>query len=500
MNQSSSHRQILRSTSIIGGASVINILVGLVRMKVLAVVLGPAGVGLVGLLQQLMGTASTIAGMGMGSAGTRQIAEAAGLEDRVTITAARRALLWATLLLALLGGLLFWLLREPLAQLIFNDTHKSELVGWLAIGVALSVAAGSQGAMLTGLRRIGDLARISVLSALLSTVIAVPALIVWGEQAILVLLLAPTIASFIFGSLYVLRLPKIDSTNPSLPELKHQWNVLLKLGSAFMLSGLITIGGQLAVRTLVQNDLGSESLGYFTATWTLSVTYIGFVLGAMGTDYYPRLTAIIHDKDAVTRLVNEQTEVALLLAGPVFVAVMGLAPWIVELLYSDAFAPATEILRWQILGDILKVMSWPLGFIILASGAGKTFILKEFISIGVFVLSVAIGLYPLGVKATGLAFLLMYLINLPIVWGLATRRIGFRWSRAVKLLGTMVFIAALIVAYIAYLSQIVAAAAGIGLALILSVWALIRLASSTGVTGRLAPLARLGERIKAWIP
>ncbi len=107
------------------------------------------------------------------------------------------------------------------------------------------------------------------------------------------------------------------------------------------------------------------------------MTYIGFVLTAMGTDYYPRLTAAIHDHATVNRLVNEQTEVALLLAGPVFLAMLGLAPWVIQLLYSSRFRPAVDVLRWQMLGDVLKVASWPLGFIILAAGDGRTFMLTE---------------------------------------------------------------------------------------------------------------------------
>ena len=500
MSQGSSHRQILRSTTIIGGASVINILVGLLRMKVAAVVLGPAGVGLVGLLQQLMSTASTIAGMGMSSAGTRQIAEAAGHEDRATIAAARRALLWATLVLALGGALVLWLFREPLARLVLDDAGKAGLVGWVSAGVALSVAAGSQGAMLNGLRRIRDLARISVLSALVSTLAAVPALHVWGEQAIIVLLLAPPTASFIFGHLYVARLPKEDFPRASASDLKLQWCALLTLGATLMLSGLITVGGHLAVSTLVQKELGAESLGYFTAAWTLSVAYIGFVLGAMGADYYPRLTAVIHDKKAATRLVNEQTEVALLLAGPVFIAMMGLAPWIIELLYSEAFAPAADVLRWQLLGDILKVISWPLGFILLASGTGKTFILVEALGIGVFVLGVALGLSAFGVTAAGMAFLALYIVYLPLVWWLGGRLVGFRWSHAVRFQAVLVIGAALFVAFIANWSDLASAATGLALATALGAWALIRLASASRAVGRLAPLARMGDRIKTWIP
>ena len=97
MSESSSYKQILRSSSIIGGASVVNILISLLRTKVVAVVLGPAGVGFIGLLVTLMATASTVASLGFGNVGTRQIAEAVGEDDTAAVAAARRALFWGTL-------------------------------------------------------------------------------------------------------------------------------------------------------------------------------------------------------------------------------------------------------------------------------------------------------------------------------------------------------------------------------------------------------------------
>ena len=74
--QVASYRRILKSSSIIGGASVINIVIGLARTKIIAVLLGPAGIGLVSLYTGLMSTATAVASMGIGTMGTRQIAEA----------------------------------------------------------------------------------------------------------------------------------------------------------------------------------------------------------------------------------------------------------------------------------------------------------------------------------------------------------------------------------------------------------------------------------------
>lgn len=472
-----SYRQILRSSSIIGGASVINVLIGLVRLKVVAVLLGPTGVGLVGLLQSLMSSASTIAALGFGTVGTRQIAEAAGHEDESSVASARRALFWGTLILATLGGLIFWLLREVLAKQVLGDPSLTKNVGWLALGVGLSVASGSQGALLNGLRRIGDIARVSIGSALLSTILGLGSIALWSEEGIIAFVLATPLASFAIGHIFVTRIPRIKSPRTPLTQLATQWRTLTRLGAAFMVAGLAGAVGQLAVRTMIQQELGSEALGYFQAAWTISMTYIGFVLTAMGTDYYPRLTATIHDHAAANRLVNEQTEIALLLAGPVFLAMLGFAPWVIELLYSSKFAESIAVLRWQILGDLLKIVSWPLGFIILAAGDGRTFMWTESFAIAILVGLTWIGLPLLGIQATGVAFLGMYAGLLPTVYCLAKRRTGFKWSA-----GTL-----------KYLFILSSAAAVISITSSWSEWASVGLGSAAALAFSLHSIARLSH-------
>ena len=155
-----SYRQILRSSSIIGGASIVNILVGLLRTKVAAVLLGPSGVGLIGLLQNLMLTASTMTALGFRTVGTRQIAEANGRDDARAVAAARRALFWGTLGLAVMGATVVWLLRDLLAQKILGDAGYGRTAGRLALGRALVGAAGSQRAFTSAPPRIVGVARV----------------------------------------------------------------------------------------------------------------------------------------------------------------------------------------------------------------------------------------------------------------------------------------------------------------------------------------------------
>ena len=478
-----------------GAASLLNILFGLVRMKAAAVLLGPAGVGLFGLYQHLVATASTAAALGFGTVGTRQVAEANAKGNEDEVAAARRALFWGSLGLAALGSSVFFLLRGPIARNILADPLHTTDVGWLAIGVALTVLAGSQTALLNGLRRVGDLARIQVTSGIMALVLGIGALLLWRQDGMVVLIIVGPMTSFVMGHWYVSKLRPIGTGPTPLRVLTGQLRMMALLGLAFMVSSLVTSLGNLAVRTLVQRELGLDALGQFQAAWMIGMTYLSFVLGAMATDYYPRLTGCIHDKAAACRLINEQTEICLLLAGPVLIALLALCPWVIQLLYSAEFTPAVAILRWQLLGDIFKLLSWPLGFALLAAGAGKTFVLTETTGIGVFVLGVAVGLPIFGLVATGVAFLALYLAYLPLVYWFGYRRLGFFWTREVKQQTVILIVGASIVAALGAWSDTAAAVLGMALALGFAAQSLARIGSMTEMQGRMGRVAAMCRRV-----
>jgi PST family polysaccharide transporter len=252
------------------------------------------------------------------------------------------------------------------------------------------------------------------------------------------------------------------------------------LGLAMVAAGLVQQLAQLWIRIDVARVLGPQSLGQYQAAWIISMQYITFILAAMGTDYYPRLTGVIHDPVAAGELVNEQTEVAVLLSAPVFIAMMAVAPWVIHMLYAASFTPAIEILRWQVLGDVLKVTSWPLGFLILAAGDGKAFFLIETASF-LLLSGLVTGLVPMmGLPITGIAYLAMYAFYLPVVYWLARRRIGFHWSRPVLILSSVTF----------------AICAGVGLLAALTLWGIwpgcaIAAAFTVFSLGRIAHMGNL---------
>jgi len=427
---SQAKRTILRATSIMGGASAANVFIGLVRTKAAALILGPAGVGLVGLLHNLIQTSAALASFGIGNVGTRQVAEAAG--DPSAQAAARMAMMAAAAVLAVLGGLLLMLFRQPIAATVLGDAKWVFSVAWLSIGAALLVGSAALNGILMGLQEIGALARVSILSALLGTSAGVAALLVWGERGILPYVLLSPLAAFPVSA-WFLRRASPTLTSVQVSALVPHWAMLARLGFAFTIGSLAGTASQLAVRSLLQRQLGADELGQYQAAVGISLNYIGFILTAMASDYFPRLTVAMRDRVEAVSTINHQAEVALLLAGPVLVGTVALAPVALHLLYSSKFLPAADLLRWQICGDFFKIASWPLGFLLLAGGRGKTFIAAESIA-GLVLVGVTAGLLPhFGIEAAGAAYLSMYLVYFVLVWLLARRLVGFVLQRGFRL-------------------------------------------------------------------
>jgi PST family polysaccharide transporter len=453
------------------------------KVKVLAVLLGPVGVGLMGLYQNIMNIATTLAGCGVADSGVRQLA--ASLGDVATLSLVRKALFYANLLLGLTGMAGLWLLREPVAQWIFGNAEHSVEVGYLGIGVLLGLLASSQTVLLQGLRRIGDLARVQIFSALAGAVVGVAAIGLWGLSGLLFFMLAGPATSVLVAAGYARHLPR-QQAGHDWAESRLQWQAMFALGIPLMTAGLLTMVVQLMARTLVTQELGLEAVGLFQAAWVISMSYLGFVLNAMGTDYYPRLTGTIHDREQAIRMVNDQTEMLLLLAGPVLLAMMTLAPWVIELLYAKSFAPATDVLRWQVLGDLVKVITWPMGFVVLAQGRGTMFIGTQLNWNVLYLAFLWFALPVLGLPAMGICFFLAYVAQVLVVRIAAGRLIGFKAeARNLKL-----FLALLLMA------SVIFAASLHSMALAYAVGALATLAALAYSARRLNELMNLMEWLR----
>jgi PST family polysaccharide transporter len=307
-------------------------------------------------------------------------------------------------------------------------------VALLSLAVLFGSITAGQTALIQGMRRISDLAMMGVLGALFGTVISIPLVYIFGERGVVPSLIAVAAMS-ILTSWWYSRKVQIQAPAMTGSQVRQEAAALLKLGFAFMASGFLMMGAAYAIRIMVVRKLGLEAAGLYQSAWTLGGLYVGFILQAMGADFYPRLTAVAEDNRECNRLVNEQAQVSLLLAGPGVIGTLTFAPLAIALFYSAKFGDAVGILRWLCFGTVLQVIAWPMGFIVLAKGAQKIFFWTELAAAIVQVVLAWFLVARFGLAGAGAAFFGLYVWHGLLIYLIVRRLTGFRWSAANRRIG-----------------------------------------------------------------
>jgi O-antigen/teichoic acid export membrane protein len=134
---------------------------------------------------------------------------------------------------------------------------------------------------------------------------------------------------------------------------------------------------QFAIKTFIVRMGGLNDVGLYEAGWALNTTYLGLVFTAMAKDYYPRLSQIAGDNAQVKVMMNQQTEIALVLLAPLIIIMIVFMSFFIRLLYSAEFLAIVPMTKWLLIGALVRAGAWGTSFVFLAKGDGKLFLFNE---------------------------------------------------------------------------------------------------------------------------
>lgn len=425
-------KSILRSTAILGSASIVTVAIGLVSAKVTALLLGPSGFGLMALLQAVVSFAVLFAGLGSQTGLVRAGARAVADADAAREAALRRAA-WA---IALCAGIVVIVVmagfREKLGELALGRPNSGGWILLVAPAVLLSLLAGVQSSVLNAHRRVGDLARINVISAAMSLLPTLIFIWMFGEAGVGLAVVSSFAVAWSVSYFYYRKLRREGGTpSPAVPAgvVRSAAAELLAFGIPYTASMLAGAGVLMVLPILVLHAVGAEGVGLFRAASAIAVNYLGVLLAAMAQDYFPRVASAPADSEAINRIVNDQMRLILLVGGPVILVMLGAVPFLVPLLYSHRFQGAVDLLEWQLIGDLFKFATWTMSFVIMARLSSLTFFLTEFVSGGVLLAASWFGMRLWGLPGLGIAFLASGVFAFLMEWCLLAFRINLRWTR-----------------------------------------------------------------------
>lgn len=423
------YSHVLKFTGLFGGVQGLNVVIGLVRNKFVALLLGPGGMGLVSLFNTTVQLISQATHLGISFSAVRHISEYYDAENTEKVAHYVKVVRGWCLLTALVGMLVCVVLGPFLSSATFSwGDHTLHFV-LLAPAIGMIAITGGETAILKGQRKLGALALVQIVAALASLVISIPIYYFFWQAGIvpvIVLMAFVTMCATLWFSLRLFPL-QFGGTYGILGEGME----MVRLGVAYTLAAVIGTASEMLIRSYLNVVGDLDVLGLYNAGYMLTITYAGMVFSAMETDYYPRLSAVQHDIRATNETVNRQMEVSLLLVSPMLAALIIALPVVVPLLFSQEFLTVVGMAQVAALAMYMKVLTLPVAYITLARGYSLSYLFLETSYFVAFVILIFFGYRYWGLFGTGVAITLAHVFEFLLVNAYAYKKYGYRSSATV---------------------------------------------------------------------
>ena len=406
-------RMAMKAMGLFGGVQVMGIVCSIVRTKLVALWIGPVGIGLFGLFNNALEMITAGTNLGIRSSSVRDISQALAGQDKGLIARMIAVVRKWSLWLGLAGALLTLVMAPMLSQLTFgNNTH---IWGFVALSIAVLLQALTNGeyAVLQGTARLKRLASVTLWGTIVGLAVSVPLFYLLRERSILPSIIAYAVALAAFA--FIFRNREYPPTQISRRETFDMGKGFVRLGIYMTLGNFASILASYAFNAWLNVHAGTEQVGFYQAGYTLINKYTGLILTALGMEYYPRLSQVADSRLRLRAFVSQEINVAISVMAPVVALFILLRELVVWILYTPEFNVILTFVSWGMIGTVLRTLSWCLAFTILAKGDGKTYLWTEVAS-AVINLVLNILFYRWwGLTGLGVAFLVSYLLYTIIV-------------------------------------------------------------------------------------
>jgi len=421
----------LRNSMGFGAArALVRLVCGFISVKLTAVYLGPSGMALVAQFNNFLSLCHGVVASGLETAASRLTSEYAGDRERRIVllhTLGKMAFVLG------LGTALIVAVSSPwLAQWLLNDSGYA----WVFVLGSLAILSSIANALLLAVLSARDDYVRSMTSAILATILGLiifaPAAIRWG----------------IVGGLFASSMVYVGSLVVTL-ALVHQSSLVsfadfvgrfdrgeAKRVAAFypmlLVHAALTPLSLILVREHVSSVLNLETAGLWQACWRLSETYLLIIMSMVSTQFMVRLGRVVNHPVQLRHELLRTLGVAVGGTLAIAIVVYILRQWIVRILFTSAFAPVADLMPFQLLGDVVKMAGWTMGFALVATLRSRWYIAIEIIVPLVFVLATRAFGGSMGVSGVTIAYAISALVQV-LMSTTALRDILFLGSRSREL-------------------------------------------------------------------
>lgn len=441
------YKNIFKSTILFGFVQVFVILMRVILNKAVALILGPSGMGTIGLFQNSVSMLKTGAGLGISESAIKDISEANRENDcskfSKIITTTNKVIIFTSVF----GVIITIALSPYLSKWTFNSYHYTIPYIVLSIAVGFQIYSDGQLAILKGMRQLKNLALASVIGSIAGVVFGVPLYYFFGDSGIVPSLVIVSLTAFICSNYFVSKIPYEKYRIRFWHALKSS-GAMIKMGISLMIVSFVVTLFNLVISAYISHTGGLYTVGLYQAGALIITGYFGIIITAMRTDYYPRISAISQNNVELQSEFNRQSEIGLVLVYPFSILFIFLSATFIKILYNSDFEQANAYTDYAFIGTLITIVSNCLALILLAKQASKIFLWAE-ISQRLLLVGIYILFYNLwGLRGLGLSYIVLSIIHYIVMTLIMKKTYGIITSKRTLILLVSVIVTSLLTIYI----------------------------------------------------
>ncbi|MGN0033241.1 MAG: oligosaccharide flippase family protein [Candidatus Limimorpha sp.] len=427
-NNRNSYGNIFQALALFGGVKVIQILMAILRSKLIAILLGPIGMGINNLLNSTAQTVNGITGCGLQTSSVREVSKAynSNSQDKINvIISTLKILVWFT---GFLGAFIFLVFAKQLSIFAFANEEYTNAFRILSIMMIFMQVNVGQIALMQGTFHYKDIAKSTLIAQVLSLVLTIPIYYMFGEDGIVSALLIASLITVVVTAHYSHRV-KFTRIKLSFKDFISNSKGMLSTGIVIALGGVISNSSSYLLNIIISRLGSIEAVGLYSAAMTIANSYVFLVLSAMTSDYVPRLSALSGDDEAQIEAINKQMVLVSIILIPLLVAFILFARQAIYILYSAEFYATIHMLEFLMLAMYFRAISWCISYAFISRGESKIFLINEILIFFISLSLKTIGFLWNEYTGIGIALVLIYIIYVIIMYVRARKRFGFTFSQ-----------------------------------------------------------------------
>ncbi len=399
---------LVKTSFLTGLSTLVRVITAFFINKVIAIYIGPSGLALAGQLQNFTGILTTFSNGAINSGIVKYTAEYQDIEQKKKIFSTSIVI---SFFCSIVISIFLITFNKKLSVYILKSTQYNSVFIVFGLTIFLFALNTILVSILNGQKDIKKFISVNIASSIISLILTSFLVTQMHLMGALYTIVVNQSIVFFVTLLFVIK-SSWFRVSYFLQGLDKASLIKLSKYSIMAVTSTLTIPvSHMFIRNYIGQRLGWDAAGYWQGVWKISEIYLMLVTNSLGVYYLPRLSEIT-DNNELKREIKYGYKIIMPIVIFMSLSIFLLRKYVILIAFNEEFMPMMELFIWQLIGDILKIASWLLAFLMIAKAMARTYIITEIIFSAQFILLSLLCINTFGLIGITYAYSINYLIYL----------------------------------------------------------------------------------------